>query len=70
MSGAIRSMTLARALLVHLGGHVVPAQCILPQADKAFDEKGALKEERHRKAAEAVAQELVKLANQLKRPYP
>src|SRR4051812_28600559 len=44
--GGIRSMTLARQLLVHLGAHVVPAQCILPHADKAFDESGKLKEER------------------------
>jgi chromate reductase, NAD(P)H dehydrogenase (quinone) len=63
--GGIRSMTLARQLLTHLGCHVVPAQCILPQADKAFDEKGALKDERSRKAAQAVAQELVTLAGKL-----
>jgi NAD(P)H-dependent FMN reductase len=60
--GGIRSMTLARALLVHLGCHVVPPQCILPHADQAFDDKGGLKDERHRKAAEMVANELVRLA--------
>lgn len=63
--GGIRSMTLARALLVHLGCIVVPAQCILPHADKAFDEKGALKDERVRKSADAVAQELVRLTTKL-----
>jgi chromate reductase, NAD(P)H dehydrogenase (quinone) len=65
MLGAVRSMTLARQLLVHLGCHVVPAQCILPHADKAFDEHGALKEERTRKAAEKVAAELVRVTKAL-----
>ncbi|HUR59160.1 MAG TPA: NAD(P)H-dependent oxidoreductase [Opitutaceae bacterium] len=63
--GAIRSMTLLRALLVHLGCHVVPAQCILPAADKAFDEQGKLKEERTRKAAQGVANELVRVTKAL-----
>jgi len=65
MFGGIRSMTLARQLLVHLGCHIVPAQCVLPQADKAFDEQGALKEERNRKNAQGVATELVRLTRLL-----
>lgn len=65
MFGGVRSMTLARQLLIHLGCHVVPVQCILPHADKAFDEKGALKEERNRKSAQAVAQELVRVTKLL-----
>jgi chromate reductase, NAD(P)H dehydrogenase (quinone) len=65
MFGGIRSMTLARQLLIHLGCHVVPVQCVLPQANKAFDENGALKEERSRKAAHAVAQELVRVTRAL-----
>lgn len=65
MFGGVRSMALARQLLVHLGCHVVPVQCVLPHADKAFDEKGALKEERNRKAAQAVATELVRLTNMM-----
>jgi NAD(P)H-dependent FMN reductase len=63
--GGIRSMTLVRQLLVHIGCHVVPTQCILPQADKAFDEHGALKEERVRKNVNAVAADLVRLVIQL-----
>lgn len=63
--GGIRSMTLARQLLTHLGCHVIPAQCILPNADKAFDEKGGLKDERSRKAAQAVATELVRVVGKL-----
>jgi chromate reductase len=63
--GAIRSMTLARSLLTHLGCHVVPVQCVVPAADKAFDEQGKLKEERHRKAAQKVAGELVRITRAL-----
>jgi NAD(P)H-dependent FMN reductase len=65
MFGGVRSMTLARQLLTHLGCHIVPVQCILPHADKAFDEKGALKEERNRKAAQAVAAALVSVTSKL-----
>jgi chromate reductase len=60
MFGGVRSMTLVRQLLIHLGCHVVPVQCVLPHADKAFDEQGQLKEERSRKAAKAVADALVR----------
>lgn len=63
--GGIRSMTSARQLLTHLGCHVVPVQCILPGADKAFDEKGALREERHRKSVQGVAAALVALTRKL-----
>lgn len=63
--GAIRSMTLARQLLTHLGCHVIPAQCILPLADKAFEENGRLKDERAGKAADAVAEQLVAIAAKL-----
>ena len=66
MFGGIRSMTLARQLLTHLGAHVVPVQCILPQADKAFDEQGGLKEERHLKSVKSVARALVSVATKLK----
>ncbi len=65
MFGGVRSMTLARQLLVHLGCHIVPVQCILPHADKAFDEKGALKEERVMKTVKAVAAELVRVTQRL-----
>jgi chromate reductase, NAD(P)H dehydrogenase (quinone) len=64
--GAIRSMTLARQLLTHLGCHVIPAQCILPKAAEAFDENGALKDERSRKNAAGVAEELVAVASRLR----
>ena len=62
---AIRSMTLARSLLTHLGCVVVPAQCILPRADQAFDEQSRLKDERVRKNAQNVATELVRITTRL-----
>ena len=64
--GGIRSMTLARQLLTHLGCHVIPAQCILPAAHKAFGPDGALLEERPRQAVAAVAAELVRVAAALR----
>lgn len=63
--GAIRSMTLARQLLTHLGCHVIPAQCILPQADKAFDPAGRLQDARAQKSVVGVATELVRVAGVL-----
>lgn len=65
LMGGIRSMTLARQLLTHLGCHVIPAQCILPQAHKAFDAEGALLDERARKAVHTVAGELVAVTGKL-----
>ncbi|MDB6169476.1 MAG: reductase [Verrucomicrobia bacterium] len=58
--GGVRSMTLARQLLLHLGCHVVPAQCFLAKAHEAFDEKGALKDQRAMKLVTALAAQLVK----------
>ncbi len=63
--GAIRSMTLARQLLTHLGCLVVATQCVLPKADAAFDAEGKLKDERAQKAANGVAAELVRVAGRL-----
>lgn len=65
MFGGVRSMTHVRQLLTHLGCAVVPVQCLLPQAHKAFDEQGALRDERHRQAATAVATELVRMTRAL-----
>jgi chromate reductase len=65
--GGVRSMTLARSLLTHLGCHVIPAQCILPQADMAFDEQGRFKEARSQKAVDAVVKMLVETVGKLGR---
>jgi len=60
--GGVRSLMHVRHLLLHLGCHVVPAQCILPHAAAAFDAAGALKEPRSQKSVEAVARQLVDLS--------
>ncbi len=68
MFGGVRSMTLVRQLLTHLGCHVVPAQCVLPHADEAFDSSGRLQDARAQKAAVAVANDLVRVARKLSAP--
>lgn len=65
MLGGVRSMQHARHLLLHLGCHVVPAQCMLPKAHEAFDDAGKLKEPRSMKSVQALAQQLVQLATRL-----
>ena len=63
--GGVRSAQVARQLLLHLGCHVVPAQCTLPRADEAFDDAGRLKETRAQKAVQRVAAELVRTTARL-----
>ncbi len=65
--GAIRSMTQLRQLLTHLGCHVVPAQCVLPQADKAFDATGKLTAARTQEAVKKLAEALVDVMRRLQR---
>lgn len=57
--GGARSLQHARHLLLHLGCHVVPAQCILPKAHEAFGEDGALLNARSQKSVETLARQLV-----------
>lgn len=63
--GGARSMMHVRHLLLHLGCHVAPAQCLLPHAEKAFDAAGRLTEARPLRSVEAVAKQLVDLARRL-----
>ncbi len=65
MLGGLRSMTLARQLLLHLGCHLVPVQCILPQADKAFDAEGKLTGARAQESVRNVAAALVEVTRKL-----
>jgi chromate reductase, NAD(P)H dehydrogenase (quinone) len=65
MHGGVRSMTHARQLLLHLGAHIVPTQCIVPHADKAFSAEGKLTVERTQKSVDAFAADLVRTARQL-----
>ena len=63
--GGIRSMKLAQQLLLHLGCHVVPAQCFLPKAQEAFEASGALKEARSQKMVQTLATELMQTVTKL-----
>jgi NAD(P)H-dependent FMN reductase len=63
--GGVRSMKLAQQLMLHLGCHVVPAQCFLPKAHEAFDDKGGLKDAHNQDAVHKLATELVTLATKL-----
>lgn len=63
--GGARSLQQARQLLLHLGCHVVPAQCILPKAHEAFDEKGVLRSPRSQQSVETLAGQLVDMVKRL-----
>jgi NAD(P)H-dependent FMN reductase len=63
--GGVRSMALAKQLLLHLGCHVVPAQCFLPKAHEAFAPDGSLKDPRGLKSVQAVAADLVRTVTRL-----
>jgi len=63
--GGVRSMKLAQQLLLHLGCHIVPAQCFLIRAHEAFDEHGALKDARPQKQVHTLAAQLVQLTTKL-----
>lgn len=64
--GGLRSMTLVRQLLTHLGAFVVPSQVILPHADEAFDAQGQLTVQRTIDAAKKLADSLVSTARKLR----
>ena len=63
--GGLRALVHVRAILGNIGVFVVPGQVCIPQADGAFDEQGALKEERKQKAVYALARSLVDVTRKL-----
>lgn len=63
--GGARSLHNTRHLLLQLGCHVVPAQCILPKAHEAFGENGELTNARSQRSVDALAKQLVDLVNRL-----
>jgi NAD(P)H-dependent FMN reductase len=63
--GGVRSLQLAQQLLLKLGCHVVPGQCVLPDAEKAFDAQGRLTNPRALESAKALAAKLVLTATRL-----
>lgn len=62
MLGGIRSLMMAQALFLKLGCRVVPGQCSLPNAPKAFDEAGRLTDAHAQKSARALVAKLAKAA--------
>jgi NAD(P)H-dependent FMN reductase len=60
--GAVRSLVMAQQLLLKLGCHVVPGQCALPQAGKAFDAAGKLLDARVEKAVRSLVASLLATA--------
>jgi NAD(P)H-dependent FMN reductase len=63
--GGVRSLQLAQQLLLKVGCLVVPGQCILPHADKAFDAQGRLVDERVRKSVQDLVGRLAATAARL-----
>ncbi len=64
--GAVRSLVMAQQLLLKLGCHVVPGQCALPSAGKAFDPTGNLTDARTEKSLQTLVAALVAKAMMLK----
>ena len=60
--GAVRSLVMAQQLLLKLGCHVVPGQCALPNAGKAFDATGKLTDARAEKSLRALMASLIETA--------
>lgn len=65
--GGVRSLALAQQLLTKLGCLVVPGQCILPGASKAFDREGRLQSEHALKSVRALVARLTHLSTRLAR---
>ena len=60
--GGVRSLVLAQQLLLKLGCHLVPGQCALPHAGKAFDADGKLTDARTEKSLRSLMTALVATA--------
>ena len=58
----IRSAAHLRAVMAHIHMEVVAPQCSVPNAEDAFDEDGAFREERMRKSMSAVCKALIERA--------
>jgi chromate reductase len=63
--GAVRSLAMAQQLLLKLGCLVVPGQCYLAHAAKAFDASGKLLDERAQKSVQALGVKLFQITSKL-----
>ncbi len=66
--GGLRAVAALRAVLTHLGVHVIPQQVLLPAADQAFDAAGQLIQERTRTSLRGLAEALVTTTSRLRDP--
>lgn len=64
--GGLRGLVTLRSILGNIGVVVLPDQVCIPVAHEAFDETGALREERKAKSVAALAKSLVETARKLK----
>ncbi|HZZ20048.1 MAG TPA: NAD(P)H-dependent oxidoreductase [Opitutaceae bacterium] len=64
--GAVRSLVMAQTLLMKLGCIVVPGQCHLANASKAFDGSGKLIEGRNVKSVEALVAKLFQITSKFR----
>ncbi|BES73392.1 NADPH-dependent FMN reductase [Marinobacter nanhaiticus D15-8W] len=60
--GGMRGLVPLRMMLGNIGVHVIPTQLAVPQANNAFDESGAFKEESWQQRLEVLVDELVATA--------
>jgi NAD(P)H-dependent FMN reductase len=60
--GGVRSLVQVQQLLAKLGCLVVPGQCILPSAGKAFDADGRLTNEHSQRSVQSLASRLASTA--------
>jgi chromate reductase len=63
--GGVRSLQIAQSLFLKLGCVVVPGQCFLPNAGKAFDAEGRLTEPRAQKSVKVLMEKLVRTTAKL-----
>lgn len=66
MLGGLRGLVHLRAILGNIQVLVVPDQFALNQADQAFDDSGAMKDEKKRQIVEAIGRKVVQVAAKLK----
>jgi len=64
--GGLRGLVHLRAILGNIQVLVVPDQFALTQADQAFDDSGAMKDEKKRQIVEGIGRKVVQVAAKLK----
>jgi chromate reductase len=68
--GAVRGVMAVRLILTALFAIVIPQMVLIPRADQAFDEAGALKDPKNLGQIEKACAEFLRVASALKAPGP